>query len=231
MTSSWAGAFGQTQFEPSTFFAHAVDGDGDGKRDLWHSIPDALSSTADLLADAGWKRDAPWGYEVKLPTGFAFEDCDIALDKPVSEWRKQGVKTVSGDPLPASDANGAIYLPAGAHGPAFLVFGNFKAILKYNNAASYALAVAELADSMTGASGIAGAWPLGEQPLTREGRFAFQTYLARLGYDVGPIDGIIGHQAKAALRDWQKAHDLPADGFATQNVLGSLYADLRAKGK
>ena len=135
MTSSWAGAFGQTQFVPSTFLAHAVDGDGNGVIDLWHSSADALASAANVLSDAGWQRGNAWGYEVRLPSGFAYEQADVDLTKPVAEWRRLGVKTVLGAELPKMEENGAIYLPAGARGTAFMVFDNFKVLLKYNNAA------------------------------------------------------------------------------------------------
>ncbi len=219
MTSSWAGAFGQTQFVPSTFLAHAVDGDGDGTIDLWRSSADALASAAAVLSDAGWQKGKAWGYEVALPRDFAYEDADIDLTKPVGEWRRRGVRTAQGATLPARGEDGAIYLPAGARGPAFLVFGNFKVILKYNNAASYALAVCLLADRFRGAGAIRAAWPRDEQPLTRDERIAFQTYLIKLGYDIGALDGVLGRKARAALRAFQKAHGLPADGFPTEDLL------------
>ena len=225
MTSSWAGAFGQTQFVPSTFLAHAVDGDGDGTIDLWHSAADALASTANVLADAGWQRGGRWGYEVALPAGFAYELADVDAARPVAEWKKLGVKTVGGGDLPHTDEQGAVFLPAGARGPAFMVFGNFRTILKYNNAASYALAVSLLADRIRGADGVIASWPRDEQPLTRDERVAFQTYLARLGYDIGKIDGILGKKARGAVRDWQKAHGLAADGFPTEDLLTRVALD------
>ena len=176
MTASWAGAFGQTQFTPTTFLKDAVDGDGDGKIDLWHSPADALASSAKLLAEAGWQRGEPWGYEVKLPNGFAFEDADLDIRKPVSEWAARGVMdTASGGALPARDDSAAIYLPARARtGRAFLVFGNFRVILKYNNAASYALAVGVLGDRIAGQARLSPAsWPRGEKPLSRADRVQF----------------------------------------------------------
>src|SRR4051812_4246266 len=121
MVGSWAGAFGQTQFTPTTFFKYAADGDGDGVIDLWQSAPDALASAARLLSEQGWGKDQVWGYEVSLPDGFTYEDADLDTVKPVAEWSARGVKTASGDVLPASDANAAIYLPAGGRGPAFLL--------------------------------------------------------------------------------------------------------------
>jgi membrane-bound lytic murein transglycosylase B len=230
MTSSWAGAFGNTQFVPSSFLDHAVDGDGDGKRDLWHSPADALASSAKLLSEAGWKRGADWGYEIKLPDGFAYESADVDLQKPLSEWKKLGLKTIFGADLPDSADAASIYLPAGARGPAFLVLDNFRTVLKYNNAASYALAVCYLANRLRGSAEIATAWPRYEQPLSRDERFAFQTDLKKLGYDPGVIDGVIGHGVRAAARKYQKDHALAADGFVTQDLLTRMDAEVKAKG-
>ena len=231
MTSSWAGAFGQTQFVPTTFLDQAVDGDGDGKIDLWNSVADALTSTANVISSAGWKDGKPWGTEVALPNGFAYEEADLGTVLPVAKWKKHGVKTAAGEALPASEEPASIYLPAGGRGPAFLVFPNFRTILKYNNAASYALAVCLLADQLKGAPGIASSWPRDEQPLTRDERLALQNALAKLGYDIGKIDGLLGGKARAAMRAWQKRHQLPADGFATQDLLTRIAMDARAKGQ
>jgi membrane-bound lytic murein transglycosylase B len=231
MTSSWAGAFGQTQFVPSTFLAHAVDGNGDGVIDLWHSSADAIASAAAVLADAGWQRGAVWGYEVQLPKDFPYQQADIDTVKPVAEWRTLGVKTSAGAALPASPENGALYLPAGARGPAFLVFDNFKVILKYNNAASYALAVSTLADRIVGRSTITASWPRDEHPLNRDERITFQTDLQKLGYDIGTIDGVLGRKARAATRDFQQKHALPADGFPTEDLLTRIAIEAQAKGR
>lgn len=222
MVSSWAGAFGQTQFTPTTFFKYATDGDGDGKIDLWTSAPDALASTAKLLADQGWKKDEVWGYEVKLPKGFPYEDADTDTLKAISDWRALGVKTAKGSALPASDDSAGIYLPAGAHGPAFLVLPNFNMILKYNNAGSYALAVALLADRMAGDDPVKHAWPRDERALSRAERFQFQSDLAKLGFDPGTPDGVLGRKSRAALRQYQKTHGLAADGFPTASLLAIM---------
>jgi membrane-bound lytic murein transglycosylase B len=229
MTSSWAGAFGQTQFTPTTFLAHAVDGDGDGTIDLWHSPADALASTANVLADAGWQRGNVWGTEVALPKGFAYELADQDQTRPVAEWKKLGVRTISGGELPPSQEPGAVLLPAGARGPAFLIFDNFKVVLKYNNAASYALAVSLLADRMKGGGAVVAPWPRDEQPLSRDERVAFQTDLLKLGYDIGNVDGILGRKARAALRAWQKTHGLPADGFPTEDLLTRIAIEAQGK--
>ncbi len=229
MTSSWAGAFGNTQFVPTSFFDHAIDGDGDGKRDLWNSPADALASTAALLSKAQWHEGEPCEYEVKLPAGFRYENADSAAFRPMADWREAGVKTALGKDLPQGPDEGAIYLPAGARGPAFMVLHNFNVVLKYNNAATYALAVCQLAGRITGEANIIASWPRYEQPLTRDERIAFQTDLKTLGYDPGPIDGILGHQVRAALRDYQSARGLAADGFPTQDLLKRMEREIAAK--
>jgi membrane-bound lytic murein transglycosylase B len=139
------------------------------------------------------------------------------------------VKTAAGEALPASDEPASIYLPAGARGPAFLVFANFKTILKYNNAASYALAVCLLSDQLKGAPAVAAQWPRDEQPLSRDERLALQSALAKLGHDIGKLDGLLGSKARAAMRAWQKKHAIPADGFATQDLLTRIAMDAKAK--
>jgi membrane-bound lytic murein transglycosylase B len=229
MTSSWAGAFGNTQFVPSSFFKDAVDGDGDGRRDLWHSAADSLASTAALLQHAGWQKNAPWGYEITLPQGFAYELADGETTHPLAFWKKLGVRTVTGNDLPPAPSDAAIYLPGGWHGPAFILFDNFRVFLKYNNAASYALGVCYLADRMRGAQPIMTPWPRYEQPLTAEQRTQFQTELKSLGYDPGAIDGVLGRKVRSALRMFQKDHGMPADGFPTIEMLGQMTAAIKTK--
>jgi len=230
MTSSWAGAFGQTQFVPSSFLAHAVDGDGDGRRDLWNSPADALASAAILIRDGGWRRGEPCFYEALLPQGFPYELADLDSAKTFAEWSKLGVRYANGAPLPTSTATAAIYLPAGWRGPAFLVFHNFRAILTYNNAAAYALAICELADRLKGGGRIVAQWPLDQQPLGARDRIALQADLKKLGYDPGDPDGIVGRQSRAALRRYQKDRRLPADGLPSLEMLGRLNADVKARG-
>jgi membrane-bound lytic murein transglycosylase B len=229
MTSSWAGAFGQTQFVPTTFLNGAVDGDGDGRIDLWTSPADALASTANILHGAGWADGKPWGYEVAVPAGFAYENADLDIVKPVAAWKKLGVKTIQGGELDGADQPASIYLPAGAYGPAFLVFPNFKVILKYNNAASYALAVCLLADQLKGAPAVAAAWPRELTPLNRDERLTLQNSLIALGFDIGKADGMIGAKSRAAVRGWQKAHNLPADGYATQDLLTRVASEAHGR--
>ncbi len=228
MVASWAGAFGQTQFTPTTFLTTAVDGDGDGRIDLWRSPADALASAAQLLARAGWQRGRPWGYEVRLPAGFAFEDADLDVVRPVSEWGARGVTRLDGGPL-TGGGHASIYVPAGARGPAFLLLPNFSTILKYNNAASYALAIAYLGERIAGREGIMAAWPRDERPLSLDERIRFQADLIALGYDTGGHDGILGRRTRTALRNWQKAGGHPADGFPTASMLALLDAEAAKK--
>lgn len=218
MKSSWAGAFGQTQFIPTSYLAHAVDFDGDGKKDVWTSRGDALATAAQLLANSGWQKGDVWGVEVKLPPGFAYAQADLDIIKPMAEWRARGVTLVAGGGL-VGEQQGAIILPGGAHGPAFLVFNNFRVVLKYNAAISYGLAVCLLGDQLVGGSGIVAPWPREEQALSRTQRFQLQQNLKSLGYDPGTIDGVIGRQVRAAIRGFQLNQNLAADGFATVSLL------------
>jgi membrane-bound lytic murein transglycosylase B len=229
MTSSWAGAFGQTQFVPSSFLAHAVDGDGDGRIDLWRSPADALASAAVLLQGAAWRWGQPCYREVRLPSGFPYEQADAENFLPMATWSSFGVRGAHGELLPASSGTAGIYLPAGWRGPAFLVFPNFKAVLTYNNADTYALAVCNLADRFNGGGQILASWPADFRPLGPSKRIAFQTDLKVLGYDPGDIDGVLGRKVRGALRRYQKDHHLPADGFPTQEMLGVLSNDLKSR--
>lgn len=224
LLGSWAGAMGQTQFIPTTYLAHAVDFDGDGKRNIWTSRADTLGSTAHYLEVSGWKPGATWGYEVTTPAGFDYAMADMAVKKSVDGWRKLGVKRVDGKPFAAKYAaeTGAIFLPAGHKGPAFLVLNNFKTILSYNASTSYALAVSLLADRFRGAGQIKGAWPLDERPLTKAEREELQDLLNDKGYELGKPDGIIGFNTRKAIRAYQVKARLPADGYATSSLLDHL---------
>jgi membrane-bound lytic murein transglycosylase B len=219
MTGSWAGAFGHTQFVPTTFLEQAVDGDGDGKRDVWNSPADALASAANYLKHSGWRTGEPWGEEVRLPDGFPYDTADADTPRPMAEWAHLGVRKVSGEALSETDEAAAIFLPAGYRGPAFLVRNNFKVILRYNAATSYALAIGLLSDRLNGAGTVQASWPLDEMPLDESGRTALQEGLAALGFSTGAADGVIGRQSRAAVRAYQKAHGIPADGFATSSLL------------
>jgi membrane-bound lytic murein transglycosylase B len=218
MTGSWAGAMGHTQFMPSSWVAHAADFDGDGKRNIWGSAPDALASTANYLKNAGWTAGETWGAEVVLPTGFDYALSAPGIAKPPAEWKQLGIDRPSGRPWPAL-GSASLVLPAGARGPAFLVGANFRAILKYNNALSYALAVGHLADRLAGAPPIASPWPTDDPPLARAARIELQQRLAGLGFEVGTPDGVVGTQTRAAVRAWQKKNGLIEDGWAGERLL------------
>ena len=224
MRGSWAGAMGQTQFIPTTYNTHAVDFDGDGRRDIWNSTPDALASTAHYLQSSGWKRGQPWGFEVQVPAGFDFWQAAGALRKPVSEWLAMGVTLPAGTQLPANSnqLSAALLLPAGARGPAFLVLDNFRAILKYNNSSSYALAVSLLGDRFSGWGFIAGSWPKEDLPLSRSERMELQNLLNSRGHEAGNADGIIGANTRKAIRTAQQGLGWPADGYPTHKLLESL---------
>ena len=219
MTSSWAGAFGHTQFVPTTFLQYAIDGDGDGKRDLWNSPADALASTANYLKQSGWRGGEPWGEEIKLPESFPYEMADGSTLKPVSDWRQLGVRNISGEPLTVSPDLAAIFLPAGYRGPAFLVLNNFNVLLKYNSSTSYALGVGLLSDRLKGAAGVQANWPVDESVLDQSSSVALQDALTALGFPTGSSDGVLGARTRQAIRAYQKSRGLPADGFATANLL------------
>ncbi|TFH88684.1 lytic murein transglycosylase [Billgrantia azerbaijanica] len=221
MVGSWAGAMGHTQFLPSSFLAHAVDGDGDGRRDIWQSVPDVLASTANYLAEVGWRAGEPWAVEVRLPDDFDHAQAELSTRRDSGAWAAQGVRAIDGDRLPAM-ASASVIAPAGAEGAAFLVGPNFRAILRYNNATSYALAVSTLADRIAGRDGIVASWPRDEQPLARREVRAMQRSLNARGFDVGQPDGILGPNTRRGLRAFQRTIGETPDGFATQRLLERL---------
>ncbi len=221
MIGSWAGAMGQTQFLPSNFLAYAVDADGDGRRDIWGSLADVMASTANFLARSGWQATLPWGAEVRLPPGFDHGRADPALRLSSTRWADAGVRAMDGTPLPQF-ADGAILLPAGARGPAFLVGPNFRAILRYNNSTSYALAAGLLAQRLSGGPGVQAPWPRDLSALTRSQVVALQTALNQRGFDSGTADGIVGPTTRDALRRYQRSVGLPADGYPDPVVLERL---------
>lgn len=224
MTGSWAGAMGQTQFIPTTYNAHAVDFDGDGKRDIWNSQADALASAAHYLSQSGWQTGGTWGYEVRLPQGFDYAVADMSVSRTVGEWSAAGVTRMDGRPFPGGEAGdkASIFLPAGHRGPAFLVLNNFRTVLSYNAATSYSLAVHLLADRFRGRGEIAGSWPRDERPLGRQERHELQERLTALGYDTGGVDGVIGFNTRKAVRAYQQSIGLPADGYPTPDLLARL---------
>lgn len=227
MQGSWAGAIGHTQFIPTTFEEFAVDFDGDGKRDLVGSIPDALASTANYLAHSGWERGKLWGREVRLPTGFDWSRADPDFWLPANAWGQDAWVT-GADGSPVTDPDPAyIFLPAGYRGPAFLAFHNFSVILKYNNAENYALAVGHLGDRIRGAGPLLASWPHDEQPLSLTQKSELQELLTVAGYSTEGVDGRIGPNTRSALRRWQLDAGFPADGFATLEYLDVLRQEVQ----
>ncbi|MCF3194665.1 lytic murein transglycosylase [Pseudomonas bubulae] len=221
MLGSWAGAMGQTQFIPTTYETHAVDFDGDGRRDIWNSSADALASTAHYLQSSGWKQGQPWGFEVTLPAGFDYALADGAVKKSVAEWQQLGVK-VPANAADSQQLNATLLLPAGYRGPAFLVLDNFRAILRYNNSSSYALAVGLLSQRFNGGGTILADWPKDDRPLSRSERVELQMLLSQRNYDAGNADGIIGANTRKAIRSAQQAMGWPADGYPSHKLLESL---------
>ena len=223
MVGSWAGAMGQTQFIPSAFLSFAVDADGDGRRDIWGSMADVTASTANFLARSGWQVGQAWGAEVKLPDGFDAGRADDGVRQASAQWAGEGVQTLDGTPLP-DFPDGAILMPAGVRGPAFLVGPNFRTLLRYNNSTSYALAVSLLAQRIAGGPGVQGAWPRDLQPLSRDQVKALQAALNDHGFAAGGADGQFGPASRQALRAWQRGQGLPADGYPTLDMLAKLQA-------
>ena len=222
MTGSWAGAMGHTQFMPSTFLQFAVDFDNDGRRDIWRSAPDALASAANYLKAKGWQAGEPWGFEVLLPAGFNFELAGLSTVKPFGDWQQLGLRRPADIPWPHSERAWSVLLPSGAQGPAFLVSGNFNAILRYNNSASYALAIGHLSDRVAGAEASSTRWPDAGHRLTRPQKQELQQLLQLRGYNTGALDGMIGEQTRGAVRLYQKAEGLPPDGYPSLEVLQRL---------
>ncbi|MFD0982415.1 lytic murein transglycosylase [Tropicimonas aquimaris] len=222
MTGSWAGAMGHTQFMPTSYLAHAVDFDGDGKRDIWSDDPtDALASTASYLAEAGWVEGQPWGIEVILPEGFDVSLTGHPVKKPSSEWAALGVRDIHGDPVP-DHGTAAILLPGGAGGAAFMVFRNFNVLERYNSADAYVIAVGHLADRIRGGPAIQGDWPRDLRALLLAERIEMQERLTRAGFDTQGIDGRIGPNTIAAIRGFQRSVGMRPDGYASTDVLERL---------
>ncbi|MFA7665188.1 MAG: lytic murein transglycosylase [Burkholderiaceae bacterium] len=246
LLGSWAGAFGHTQFMPSTFMRLAVDFDGDGRRDLVDSVPDALASTANFLQKAGWRDTLPWGFEVALPASFDATTAGRRNKQPASAWAARGIRRIDGAPLIgtgtgtdtdtgtatatatavgiAADIPTAILLPAGRDGPAFLVTRNFDALYAYNAAESYALAIAHLSDRLRGGGAFATPWPTDDPGLSRAERRELQRRLAERGHEIGAIDGMIGSRTREALRAELVKLGLPPDSRAGQKALAALRA-------
>jgi lytic murein transglycosylase len=218
-TGSWAGAFGHTQFMPTTFLRMRVDLDGDGHSDIVGSVPDALGTTANYLHKSGWDASQPWGFEVKLPQNYSGPS-GRGTRQPMSAWASRGITRIDGTPL--SGGSAALIIPADNNGPAFLVTRNFDALYTYNNAISYALAIAVLSDRLRGTQGIVTPWPTDDPGLSRLERKELQTLLQQRGYQIGNIDGVLGTKTREAIADFQERAGMKRDGRAGQKVLQAL---------
>jgi membrane-bound lytic murein transglycosylase B len=225
MNGSWAGAMGHTQFIPTTYSAYAVDQDGDGKRDIWGNIPDALASTASYLKVSGWRPGETWGYEVKLPKGLDPKRINENTLKPLGDWQKLGIVRVNGEAYPRLSDKASLFSPEGTRGPSFLVLNNFRSILRYNVAKSYALAVGHLADRIRGGGPFVHPWPTDETHLSLEQRTEFQRLLIAQGLMTGEPDGVIGPATLEAVKTYQRSKGLGVDGFPSLTLLKMLRSE------
>ena len=221
MVGSWAGAMGHPQFMPSSFMRYAVDFKGDGRRDIWNSVPDALASAANYLKEHGWRAGETWGYEVTLPQGFDYRHVWSDTSATLASWRGAGVRRANGRDFPRDSDVASLYMPMGGNGPVFLTLANFSVIKRYNNSNSYALAVGHLADRILGSRGFVAAWP-DDTALNAAQRRELQSALSRKGYDTGGVDGVLGPKTRAALIDWQARAGLLPDGYAGGRLLRVL---------
>jgi membrane-bound lytic murein transglycosylase B len=222
LVGSWAGAFGPTQFMPTAFKKYAVDFDHDGRRDVVDSVPDLIASTANNLRQDGWVAGQTWGYEVVVPATFDFLLAEHGRTMTVSDWERHGITRPGGKPFPRPDDLAFLLVPAGVQGPGFLMLPNFRAIMKYNPAEAYALAIGHLADRLRGGEPFAQEWPRYERVLSHNERLELQQLLARHGYDIGEPDGHLGARTRAAIRDFQVKIGQVPDGFASAVVLDRL---------
>lgn len=216
--ASWAGAMGYCQFMPTTYQAYAVDGDGDGKRDMWKSLPDVFYSAANFLSQSGWQAGETWGREVKMPKGFDLDLTGLGTKKKLGEWAKLGVRNIYGKALPQVDMDASLIIPAGYKGPAFLVYENFRTILDWNRSNLYAIAVGHLADRLVW-KGPLESPQIKETPLSRAQTLQIQARLNENGYDVGKPDGIAGSRTRKAIKAFQKSIGIPADGYPSVELL------------
>ena len=222
MRGSWAGAMGNMQFMPSTFTKWAVDRDGNGKIDIWNSLPDAFASASNFLRGIGFKPGLPSSEEVVLPKGFPLDQADMTIEKPVRAWAAMGVRTAGGAALPVSDEPASIILPAGYRGPAFILYPNFKAVMNWNRSTLYALSVGILARQIAGGPGVMQAPPSDDEPLSRDTVIDIQSRLARLGLYKDDTDGLLGPKTRSALRLFQQQTSLPADGHPSAETVRRL---------
>jgi hypothetical protein len=220
MIGSWAGELGQTQMMPSEYMAHAIDYDGDGKRNLIKSASDVIGSTGKYLVHLGWKRGEPWLQEVRVPANLPWKEADLSVQHPRSKWAAWGVTRADGKPLPNDNVPASVVLPVGRFGPAFLAYDNFQAYLKWNQSLNYSLTAAYYATRLDGAP------PMNKgsaniPKITFEETRELQELLQKRGYDVGRVDGVLGLKSRVAIRELQIKSGLPADGWPTAELLAA----------
>lgn len=221
MEGSWAGAMGHVQFMPTVFLKHAVDADGDGRRDLWNSLPDAMMSAGRFLESMNWNGDYRWGREVLLPENFDYSLAD-GRRLPLKEWREMGITDAFGNALAREPIDAALVVPAGHRGPAFLAYDNFRVIMGWNRSEFYAIAVGHLADRIAGAGKLQNPPPVDAPALSRDNIISLQKALQQKGYEPGKPDGIMGPATRSAIRQFQAANNLVADGYPGEAVLAQL---------
>lgn len=231
MKGSWAGAMGQCQFMPSNYLRYAVDGDQDGKKDLWNSLPDVFNSMGNFLQQLGWKRGENWGREVNLPANFNLSLADGKTEYSLKKWRQLGLTLVDGRNLPNVEEpmNAKLILASDYRGPAFLVYHNFFVIKKWNRSNKYALAVGHLADRIVGRNALSKSKPDDDKALSRNQMIEMQTLLTNQGYSLGKADGIAGGKTKKAIREYQKKQKIAADGYPSYRMLKILRANKNVK--
>ena len=221
MSGSWAGAMGQLQFMPNIFSRYGVDGDGDGRVDIWNSLPDIFHSAANFLSQSGWRGDERWGREIILPSDFDFNLSGMLVRRSLKEWQEIGVRQVDGNPIPVASMQGSVVLPSGANGPAFLAYNNFRTTMIYNPSTFYALTVGHLADRFTG-GGPVQRMSDDEQAMSIADVQELQSLLNDLGFNAGEPDGRVGRQTRSAIRAYQGQVNLPTDGYASRQLLENL---------
>jgi membrane-bound lytic murein transglycosylase B len=216
---------GHTQFIPTTYSAYAVDHDGDGKRDIWGNIPDALASTASYLKVSNWRAGETWGYEVTLPKGFNPKGVSENTLRSLGEWQKAGIVRANSEPFKRLTDKASLFAPEGTRGPAFLVLNNFRSILRYNVAKSYALAVGHLSDRLKGYGPFVHPWPTDETHLSLEQRMELQQHLIALGLLEGEPDGVVGRGTLEAIKTYQRSKKLGVDGFPSLTLLKMIRSE------
>jgi lytic murein transglycosylase len=221
MIGSWAGELGQTQFMPTEYMHHAVDFDGDGRRNLIRSVPDVIGSTGKYLVHLGWRRGEPWLQEVRVPANLRWEEADLTIQHPRGQWARWGVTRADGQPLQSDGLRASLALPMGRFGPAFLAYDNFQVYLKWNASLMYGLTAGYYATRLAGAPPMSrGSGPIPK--LTFEEVREVQQHLQRRGYDVGRIDGVLGQKSRTAIKETQLRYGLPADSWPTAELLQRL---------